>query len=88
MSLSLFLYNWQFAGFALIRLLVIHNIKREDERLVSLQHELFAIPTAQLQQWCYLPIVLPFARYYFPYLNVHFAAKYFLGFRFFKDWRT
>lgn len=31
-SLSLFLCNWQFAGFAVIRLLVIHNIKKIKQK--------------------------------------------------------
>lgn len=88
-SLSLFLYNWQFAGFAVIRLLVIHSIKkRKSKRLVSLQGEVFLITTTQLRWYCYLLILFPFARFWFTYLNMHFSSKYFLNFHFFKDWRT
>lgn len=78
-SLSLFLYNWQFAGLAVIRLLVIHNIKKKKnpkkqktKRLVSLQWEVFPITTTQLQRYSYLLSLFPFTRFYFIYLNMHF----------------
>lgn len=69
-SLSLFLCNWQFAGFAVIRLLVIHNIKKEKKqnkttkRLVSLQWGVFPITSTQLRRPSYLLIFLPLARFY------------------------